>query len=92
MAFNFPIGTGNKPAAKPTEKPMAKPMHEEPDGDEGAKPDVVHVHNNHDGTYHTQHEPDGAEHDHENLEALKQHFDQFLSDEAGEGGEKEDWE
>ena len=82
MAYNWPVGTGNKPAAK------AKPAES---AEVGGKPDVVHVHNNHDGTYHTQHEPDGAEHDHENLEALKQHFDQFLSEEAEEPG-KDDWE
>lgn len=58
----------------------------EPDGDEQDKSDrPVMTHHNPDGTHKTVHES-GAEHDHENLEALKSHLDNFLTEEEHEGG------
>jgi hypothetical protein len=52
----------------------------------------LHTEHHPDGTHTTVHE-DGTEHNHENLEALKAHLDQFLSEEGHEGGEEhDDWD
>ena len=53
-----------------------------------------HIEHHGDGR-HTSHHIDEAgqmsgPHDHENLEALKSHMDQFLNEEGEEGGEGED--
>jgi hypothetical protein len=60
------------PTAQPGEAAM----------DKGDKPVMTHHHP--DGTHTTVHES-GQEHNHENLEALKQHLDQFIDEEQGEG-------
>lgn len=67
--------------------PMAKSMKAEPeDRDDVAKSMTVNVH--HDGHYST--DQDGETHDHDNLEALKDHFNKFVDEEEHEGsGEDE---
>ncbi len=62
--------------------PLAQPGQEM---DKSDKP--VMTHHNPDGTHKTVHES-GMEHDHENLEALKQHLDQFFSEEQHEPSEE----
>ena len=85
--FNFPIGSAGKPAQKPAPKASIA-EHEPMEHEEGhSRPVMTHHHE--DGRHTTIHE-DGSEHDHENLEALKQHLDQFFTEEGHEGGEEED--
>jgi hypothetical protein len=60
------------------------------------EPEGKHMHVKHDGmisSHHVAH-GGGAEgpHDHENIDALKQHMDQFLSEEAAEKGGSENEE
>lgn len=72
-------------ATQSAKKPAPAPMQEQQPS--SGKPQMTHHHP--DGTHTTVHD-DGTEHNHENLEALKAHLDQFLSEEAHEGGEPED--
>jgi hypothetical protein len=56
------------------------------------EPDATHMHVHHDGgslTTHHVHEDGQVQgpHDHENIEALKDHMDQFLDEEGHEGEE-----
>lgn len=55
------------------------------------EPEAAHSHVMHheDGTHTSHHAKDGqvsGPHDHENLEGLKSHMDQFLNEESHEGG------
>lgn len=54
------------------------------------EPEGKHLHVKHDGMISSHHVANGGEaegpHDHENIDALKQHMDQFLSEEAAEKG------
>lgn len=58
--------------------------HHEPDGKHS------HVMHHEDGSHTSSHHADGetsGPHDHENLEVLKDHFDQFMNEEGQEGRE-----
>jgi hypothetical protein len=54
--------------------------------DDVAKSMTVNQH--HDGHYSTEHSDTGEAHDHDNLEALKQHMNQFFDEEESEGDEQ----
>lgn len=105
--FNYPFGSGGKqPQATPkqeselnTEEAGAgdhaaihQHLMEQHQMDGKAHSHVVH---NGDGTHTSHHVKDGqvsGPHDHENLEALKDHFDQFLDEEGQEGHEPSEGE
>src|SRR5258708_24723699 len=65
--------------------PMAKSMKasEPEDHDDVAKSMTVNQH--HDGHYSSEHPETGETHDHENLEALKDHMSKFFDEEENEG-------
>lgn len=75
-------------SAKATSAPKAMPQADGDGGEEQTRP--VMTHHNPDGSHTTQHE-DGHEHSSENLEALKQHLDKFLTEEEGEKAGGDDW-
>lgn len=88
---NFHLNTQRAMAADKMADPPAShgdtpaPM---PNAGMGDMADMPHhkVYDHGDGSYHTE-SPDGQQHDHDNIEALKEHFDRFMGEEMGEGQE-----
>lgn len=76
MAQHSEAGGAGDPLQQPGEQGI----------DKSDKPMMTHHHP--DGTHTTVHES-GMEHNHENLEALKSHLDQFIDEEEGEPQEHE---
>lgn len=105
--FNYPFGSGGK-APKAAPKPEGNlEAAEEGAGDHAAIHQHLqeqhaadgkahsHVVHHGDGTHTSHHVKDGqvsGPHDHQNLEDLKSHFDQFLDEEGHEGHEDSEHE
>jgi len=88
--FNWPMGGGGKPPAKKMAKPMANPadqdeMHAGEDDEPELHDKPVHTEHHPEGHHTTTHES-GAAHDSENLESLKDHLDNYFTEEKHEGG------
>lgn len=67
-------------------KPKHKPMMGEHDG-MGAGPKSLTIHKHPEGGFMSE-QDDGDVHDHENLDALKQHLDEFFDEEGHEKGDE----
>ena len=76
--------------ARATAAPKSMSQPDDMGEDEPTGKPMQTTHNS-DGSHTTTHE-DGKEHNSENLEALKQHLDKFLSEEEGEKSDGDDWE
>lgn len=79
---------------------VGDPHHEAAENLHQAEPESKHMIVSHDGmSYHShgvhedgRHEPEEGAHDHENMEALKSHMNQFFNEEEDEGKSNGDGE
>ncbi len=85
MAHNKSMASKGGMEHDPLAQPAGGGDEQQHEMDKGDKPMMTHHHP--DGTHTTVHES-GEEHNHENLEALKAHLDQFIDEEAHEPSEQ----